>query len=90
MNTVWLRENPPRKNPYFRLPGARFLPISHPAATAKIEPTYITIKQTFGELAKMDDETQASFLMRLISHSTFEPGFQHMADAMGVKFGSAV
>ena len=90
MNIAWLRDNPPAKNPYFRLPDAKFLADPDPIVVPKQDPIFITIKHIFGELVKMSDERQADFLMRLISHSTFEPDFQKMADALGIQHGSNV
>ena len=90
MNIAWLRDNPPSKNPYFLLPDAKFLLEPAPIIPFEAEPKFLTVRDIFGSLAKMNDPSQAAFLMRLISHSTFEPNFQGMADALNVQYGSNV
>jgi hypothetical protein len=91
-DTQWIRDNPPRKNPYFTLPDVRFLPLPDhlkPLTTFE-EVVKPTCKDIFGPLANMNDDSQAEFLLRLISHSSFEPNFQAMADALNIQYGSNV
>ena len=94
-NVAWLRDNPPKKSEFFTLPDIKWLTdplpfLPHFAASVSEKQIYLPVKTIFGTLASMDDDSQAAFLMRLISHSEWEPDFQAMADALGVQYGSSM
>lgn len=49
-----------------------------------------SIIEIFGELSKMDDNSQAAFLLQLLSYSTLEPNFAAMADGLEVQQAAVV
>ena len=93
------------KNPYFLLPDTRFLPIESSAASIDPQTGLVTppaksvdgpfkqslsIERAFGFVKKMSDDKQTEFLLHLILSSSFEPGFQEMAEAFNIAGRSAM
>ena len=105
MNVESLQGCPPRKNPYFQLPDTRFLlsesfpvlinPLIGPATTPKdtVHGPFkqsLSIEEAFGSVKKMSDDNQTEFLLHLILSSSFEPGFQEMAETFNIAGRSAM
>ena len=105
MNFERLRDCPPLKNAYFLLPDTKYLPRETsavsinpqtPLSTAPKASSHssfqqsLSIEEAFGCVKKMSDDKQTEFLLHLILASSFEPGFQAMAEAFNIAGRSAV
>ena len=78
-------------SPYFSLASATFLRSPTPILIEVPEKQNTkSIVDIFGELSKMDDNSQAAFLLQLLSYSTLEPNFAAMADDLEVQQAAAV
>ena len=76
----------PPKNPYFTLPDAKYLR----GSSLDLSPVARSIKAIYGRVEAMSERKQADFLLRLISHSEFKPGFDSMSTTLGLHNQGAV
>ena len=92
MNGLTTHDSPLVSNsPYFNLASPNFLRSATPP-TLKLpqKSEFKSIIDIFGELAKMDDDSQANFLLRLLSYSAFEPDFSKMAKGLQIQQGASM
>ena len=91
MSLLVASESSHHASPYFSLAKETFLrsPTPEPVEVPEKHNTK-SIIDIFGELSKMDDDSQAAFLLQLLSYSTLEPNFAAMADSLEVQQAAAV
>lgn len=72
-------------SPYFTLPKPYLLDEEDTSSIVTR-----SIKLIYGKIENMSDRKQAEFLLRLMAHSEFKPGFDAMAQALNLPSKSAV